>query len=158
MIEKRIYQLISLLKEKNMTIAAAESCTGGLLSAAITSAAGASAVFEGSIISYANRIKQKMLGVDPDILTVHGAVSEPCAKAMAEGVRRNIGADIGVSITGIAGPDGGTPEKPVGTVYIGLSFAGGTKAKRFQFDGSREEVRRQSVEQALCEVLETCFA
>ncbi|MCI8589248.1 MAG: CinA family protein [Clostridiales bacterium] len=156
--KNNINQLISLLKENHMTIAAAESCTGGLLSAAITSAAGASAVFEGSIISYANRIKENMLGVASTILTTHGAVSEPCAKAMAEGVRQKIGADIGVSITGIAGPGGGTPQKPVGTVYIGLSFAGGTLAKRFQFDGSREDVRRQSVAQAIEEVLAACFA
>lgn len=156
--EKRINRLISLLKEKNMTIAAAESCTGGMLSAAITSAAGASAVFEGSIVSYANRIKEKMLGVEAAIFTTHGAVSEPCAKAMADGVKRQIGADIGVSITGIAGPDGGTPQKPVGTVYIGVSYAGGTTAKRFQFEGNREQVRHESVKQALCEVLETCFS
>jgi len=156
--EKRINQLISLLKEKNLTIAAAESCTGGLLSAAFTSVPGASAVFEGSIVSYANRIKEAFLGVDPAILTTHGAVSEPCAKAMAEGVKRQIGADIGVSITGIAGPDGGTPQKPVGTVYIGVSYAGGTMAKRFQFEGNREQVRHESVMQALYEVIETCFA
>ena len=121
MTEQTIQKMIALLKEHGWKIAAAESCTGGLLSAAITSAPGASEVFEGSIISYANRIKQALLGVDGQILDTCGAVSAPCAKAVASGVREKMGADIGVSVTGIAGPGGGTPQKPVGTVFIGVS-------------------------------------
>lgn len=117
MTEQTIQKMIALLKEHGWKIAAAESCTGGLLSAAITSAPGASEVFEGSIISYANRIKQALLGVDGQILDTCGAVSAPCAKAMASGVREKMGADIGVSVTGIAGPGGGTAPKTSGHCF-----------------------------------------
>lgn len=156
MTEQTIQKMIALLKEHGWKIAAAESCTGGLLSAAITSAPGASEVLEGSIISYANRIKQALLGVDGQILDTCGAVSAPCAKAMASGVREKMGADIGVSVTGIAGPGGGTPQKPVGTVFIGVSTnedQGQASAKEFHFTGSRAEIRQASVEQALAQAL-----
>lgn len=113
--------VVQELTEKGMTLATAESCTGGLLAKRITDVSGASGVFETGVVSYANSVKEKLLGVPCEILSTHGAVSEECAKAMAEGVRRLAGSSIGVGITGIAGPGGGTEEKPVGLVYIALS-------------------------------------
>ena len=111
------------LMERNLTIAAAESCTGGMFGAALTDVPGISAVFDSSLVTYSNEAKIRELGVRPETLEKYGAVSEETAREMAEGVRRVSGADIGVSVTGIAGPDGGSEEKPVGTVYIGLATA-----------------------------------
>lgn len=113
--------LVGLLSEKGLKIATAESCTGGLISKMITDVSGASAVFDCGVCSYANIIKEKVLGVSAGDLRTKGAVSEEVAKQMAEGVRKLSGADIGISTTGIAGPTGGTDLKPVGTVYIGVS-------------------------------------
>ncbi|GAA4409483.1 competence/damage-inducible protein A [Nibrella viscosa] len=107
-----------LLNQKKLTLAIAESCTGGYVSAQITKVPGASAYFWGSIVSYANDIKVKSLGLDPGILAEHGAVSEPTIRSMAEGVRRALGTSVGIATSGIAGPDGGTPDKPVGTIWI----------------------------------------
>jgi len=112
---------VKLLTEKGLKVATAESCTGGYLSKRITEVAGSSAVFDCGVISYANQIKEKLLGVKPETLEQYGAVSPETAREMAEGVRGISGADIGVSITGVAGPDGGTEEKPVGLVYVGVS-------------------------------------
>jgi PncC family amidohydrolase len=116
--------VISQATEKNLRIGTAESCTGGLIGAAITSIAGSSAPFKGGIIAYDNSIKISHLGVGEDVLADHGAVSEAVAKAMAEGALSALKIDLAVSVTGIAGPGGGTDEKPVGTVWIGLALKG----------------------------------
>lgn len=122
--------VVKTLKEKGMKIACAESCTGGLLAKRITDVSGSSSVFEMGCVTYSNEVKEKLLGVSHDLLSQYGAVSEPVAKAMAEGVLRLSGADIGIGITGIAGPEGGTAEKPVGLVYISLSDGKNTWVSR----------------------------
>ena len=139
-----------------LTLAAAESCTGGLLGAALTSVSGASEWYPGGVISYSNAVKTKLLGVGEDVLARYGAVSRECAAAMAEGVRGCIGSDIGIGITGIAGPGGGSAEKPVGTVWIGWIGPFGSKTERFLFEGFRQEVRESAVLAALkvaCDLL-----
>lgn len=143
-------KLVKLLKEKGLTITTAESCTGGLISAAITSVSGSSAVFDGGLCSYANRIKSATLGVSEEVLETEGAVSHSCALQMAEGAMKLFDADVAVSVTGIAGPDGGTAEKPVGTVYIcTLTATGKKEVKLCRFTGNRDAVRQQTVETAL---------
>lgn len=138
-----------LLRDRKKTIALAESCTGGLLSARLTDVAGASAYLDRSFVTYSNRAKVEELGVDAALVERVGAVSEEVAAAMAAGARRVAGADIGVGITGIAGPDGGTPEKPVGLVYVALDGAAGTRVRRAVFPGGRERVRYQATQVAL---------
>ena len=128
---------IALLREKGLTLACAESCTGGLISKRITDIAGCSDVFVGGCVSYANEAKIKLLGVSEDTLREWGAVSEQTAKEMAIGVRRVLGTDIGVSVTGIAGPGGGTPEKPVGTVFLGISTRKGDQVRRLSLSSMR---------------------
>ena len=134
-----------LLRECGRTIACAESCTGGLLTSRLTDVAGSSAYVMGAVVSYTNEVKASLVGVHEATLKAFGAVSEETAREMAEGVRRVIPADIGVGITGIAGPGGATAEKPVGLVYM-------THAVRHVFSGSRAEVKRQSTEAALAMV------
>jgi nicotinamide-nucleotide amidase len=142
-------EVLSLLIERGDTIATAESCTGGKLSAMLTACPGASrAVVEG-FVTYSNEAKMRALGVPEAVIRDHGAVSDACARAMAEGARRASGATWALSITGIAGPDGGTEEKPVGTVFIGLAGPSGVKAQRFQFPGDRAWVRTLSCQNAL---------
>lgn len=126
-----------LLIEKNQTLAVAESCTGGYISHLITSVPGSSTYYIGSTISYANEVKSRFLGVSQDVIADKGAVSEEVAKAMAEGVRSTLGSTWAISTTGIAGPGGGTPEKPVGTVWIGLAGPNVLIAKKFQFGNDR---------------------
>lgn len=138
-----------LLLARGMTIACAESCTGGLLTSRLTDIAGSSAYVMGSVVSYTNRIKEKLVGVRHETLLAHGAVSEETAREMAEGIRRAIETDMGVGITGIAGPGGGTATKPVGLVFIAVSGPDGTIVKENHFRGSRTEVKRQSTETAL---------
>jgi len=138
-----------LLRERKLTLALAESCTGGLLSARLTEVPGASAFLERSLVTYSNRSKIEELGVDPGLVERWGAVSEEVAAAMAAGVRRVAGTHIGVGITGIAGPDGGTPEKPVGLVFVSLDGAVGTRVRRAVFPGGRERVRYQATQVAL---------
>jgi nicotinamide-nucleotide amidase len=138
-----------LLVERGARIALAESCTGGLLAARLTEAAGASRYVERGFVTYSNRAKTELLGVPEATLAAHGAVSEPVARAMAEGARRAAGVEVGVGITGVAGPDGGSPEKPVGLVFIALSGAAGDVVRRRQFPGSRERVRFQATQSAL---------
>lgn len=138
-----------LLVEKNARVSFAESCTGGMLTSMIVDLPGASNVLDESHVTYANASKMQVLGVRTDTLDCYGAVSEECACEMAEGVRRISGADYGVSVTGIAGPDGGTPDKPVGTVFIGISDENGTIAQKFQFRGERGWVRTLSCGNAL---------
>lgn len=147
--EKTAAVLVELLKSSGMTCATAESCTGGGVSQAITSVSGASEVFLGGAVTYANSAKEAVLRVSSDTLERYGAVSSECAVEMAEGSRRLYGADIAVSITGIAGPSGGTAEKPVGTVWFAVSSSLGTRAEKAFFQGDRELVRKQAVVHAL---------
>ena len=138
-----------LLLEKGYTIACAESCTGGLLTSCLTDVAGSSAYVKGSVVSYTNEVKHGVLGVSQKLLDTVGAVSSEVAAEMAEGVRRVIGSDIGVSVTGLAGPGGGTAEKPVGLVFIGISGSSGTNVIKCIFKGSRVEVKQQAAQRAL---------
>lgn len=138
-----------MLRERGLTLAVAESCTGGLLGYRITKISGSSDYFLGGVISYANEVKRDVLGVKEEDLRRYGAVSEQVARQMAEGARRVIKADLGVGITGIAGPTGGTPEKPVGLVYIALATPQGTICQRNIFPGDREMVRWRSSQTAL---------
>ena len=145
------YTLVNALKEKKLTIACAESCTGGLIAKSITDVGGCSSVFLGGVVAYANEIKENILGVSGETLKKYGAVSEFTAMEMADGVRRICGSDIGISTTGIAGPDGGTEEKPVGTVYVGFSFKDTTLAFNLKLDPtlSRDEIRTLTVQKIL---------
>lgn len=142
-------RLVSLLRERGMTVTAAESCTGGLVAASIVSVSGASEVFPGSVVSYATRVKEELLGVDGESVQEHTVVSAPVARQMAEGARRLLGTDVAVSVTGLAGPSGGTEEIPVGTVFVGIATAAGAEAFRFSFSGDREAVRRLATDAAL---------
>lgn len=131
------------------TVAVAESCTGGLLASRITDVAGASRYFLAGYVTYSNQAKQDLLGVPPEAIAEHGAVSEQCAQAMAEGAHQRSGADYVAAVTGIAGPGGGTPEKPVGLVYIAVGEAAGTEVHRFVWPGSREQFKRRVSQIAL---------
>lgn len=141
--------VVKLLRDSNKTIASAESCTGGLLSAKITNVSGASKVFNRGIVSYSNIAKIENLNVPEEVLDKYGAVSEETAKYMADGVRNVAGTDIGVSITGIAGPTGGTKEKPVGLVYIGLSTKDKTLAIETRLNGDRYRIRELTCKNVL---------
>lgn len=138
-----------LLIARGLTVSVAESCTGGLLGHRLTNVPGSSAYFERGVLVYSNTAKQELLGVPEAVLRAHGAVSAPCAEAMAAGICRLGGSACGVAITGIAGPDGGTPTKPVGTVFIGLAVSGRIAAHRFHFPGDRAAVKWQSAQMAL---------
>ena len=138
-----------MLAERRLTLATAESCTGGMIGEALTDIPGSSAYYLGGTVTYANSAKGEMLGVDDALIDAHGAVSEQVARAMAEGIRERLGADIAVSVTGIAGPGGGTPEKPVGTVWIGIASARGSHASRHLFGRERAYVRQRASSQAL---------
>jgi len=135
----------SLLAKYNKTIAVAESCTGGLMAHKLTNIPGISQYFERGIVSYSNRAKEELLKVNPDTLKKYGAVSEETAREMAMGIRNSSGTDIGVSITGIAGPSGGSPEKPVGLVYIGYSDSNVCCAEKHIFSGNRTDIKERSV-------------
>lgn len=146
-------KLVERLAELGKTCGTAESCTGGGVGSAITSAAGASAVFQGGIISYDNSVKRNVLGVPQDVLDTKGAVSAECAVAMAEGARRLLKTDFAVSVTGIAGPGGGSAEKPVGLVWFGIASSVNVKTEHSVFHGDRGEVRAAAVEHALAMLL-----
>ena len=137
-----------LLLERRLTLAVAESCTGGLLGHRLTNIPGSTAYFERGALVYSNRAKQELLGVPEETLRVHGAVSAPCAEAMARGICERAGTPCGLAITGIAGPDGGTPAKPVGTVFVGLAVEGHVTARRFRFTGDRVSIKWQSTQAA----------
>jgi nicotinamide-nucleotide amidase len=141
--------VVNLLREHGQSLATAESCTGGLVSHRVTEVPGSSDVFVGGIVAYSNAVKQQELGVPQEVLAQYGAVSEPTARAMAEGVRARLGSHWGIGITGIAGPTGGTPEKPVGLVYIGLSDPTGTLVTRHLFLGDRQTVKWRASQVAL---------
>lgn len=140
---RRIEQIGALLLQRGWRLGTAESCTGGLVAHWITSIPGCSAWYHGGVVAYANATKTALLGVPATMLAQHGAVSEPVARAMAEGVCRHIPAvNIGVSVTGVAGPDGGTADKPVGLVYIGVATAAGrSRVDRLVLSGSRKEIQ-----------------
>jgi PncC family amidohydrolase len=146
---KREKTIGRMLRDRGWSLAVAESCTGGLLGHRITSASGSSAYFVGGVIAYANSVKVRELGVPADLLATEGAVSAPVAQRMAAGVRERLGSDVGVGITGIAGPQGGTREKPVGLVFVAVSGPSGGVVRRFLFEGDRLAVKTAGSEAAL---------
>jgi nicotinamide-nucleotide amidase len=138
-----------LLVERGLTIAVAESCTGGLIASRLTDIAGSSRYVQQAVVTYSNEAKTSLLGVPPEMIAEHGAVSEPVALSMAEGIRSRAGVGVGVGVTGIAGPAGGTPEKPVGTVAVAAVTSRATRATMFRFSGEREQVKFQASQAAL---------
>jgi nicotinamide-nucleotide amidase len=150
-----IREVVHALKRQGLMLATAESCTGGWVAQVITSVAGSSEWFDRGFVAYTNLAKREMLGVSTTILSRHGAVSEQCARAMAEGALTHSHAQVALAITGIAGPSGGTPEKPVGTVcFAWAAKKRDTNSAKHLFTGDRESVRRQSVAMALQGLLE----
>jgi PncC family amidohydrolase len=148
--------LLDKAKAKGVTIGVAESCTGGLLGAAITAMPGSSAVFAGGFLTYSNNLKHRLLGVSNESLETYGAVSEVVAREMAAGARERLGVDIAISITGVAGPGGGSPDKPVGTVCFGIATQDGVTTECQHFDApSRNRVRDYAVIHAMKRLLET---
>lgn len=141
--------VLDLLKERGLTLATAESCTGGLVAARLTAVPGASDVFLGAVVAYSNEVKAAQLGVPEDVLAAHGAVSEQAAAAMAHGARTQLGADVAVAVTGVAGPGGGTEEKPVGLVFLHAAGPAGELARRLDFPGDRETIRQRAAVAAL---------
>ena len=142
--------LLAACRETKIMVATAESCTGGLVAGAITDIAGSSGIFDRGFVTYSNAAKTEMLGVAPDLIAAAGAVSEAVARSMAEGALARSAADLAVAVTGIAGPDGGSAEKPVGLVWLGLARRGGrTATLRQVFPGDRAAVRRATVAKAL---------
>jgi PncC family amidohydrolase len=143
-----------LLLAQGLTLATAESCTGGLVAHRLTNVSGSSAYFLGGFVTYSNEAKERFVGVHHETLLAHGAVSEETAREMARGARQQMGADVAVAITGIAGPTGSTPEKPVGLVYVALSAADAEICRRFVWQGDRESNKIESAEAALQLVLD----
>lgn len=141
--------VLDACRARGLSIAVGESCTGGMLGERLTGVPGSSDVFVGGVIAYADEIKTSLLGVPAAIIREHGAVSEPVVRAMATGARDRTGAEIGIGITGIAGPDGGTPEKPVGTVWVGVDVAGEVQSALLHSWGDRQEVRQRAAQAAL---------
>jgi nicotinamide-nucleotide amidase len=150
-----VQALIHYLGEEGRTLTFAESCTGGRLAAAITAHSGSSAILEGSWVTYANRIKRGWLGVRAETLERDGAVSEACVREMAAGAQQRVGADIAVAVSGIAGPTGAVPGKPVGTVWFGLRNGGQEWTERMHFQGDRNAVQDQAVRHALKMIVES---
>jgi nicotinamide-nucleotide amidase len=143
------YIVYRLLQEKNMTVSIAESCTGGLISGRLTNVSGVSSVFTNAIVTYSNQAKMNFLNVQEKTLRLHGAVSAETAEEMSKGIRQVSGTDVGISVTGIAGPEGGTAEKPVGLFYIGIAIGDSVEAHRYCFPASREKVRWNATTRAL---------
>jgi nicotinamide-nucleotide amidase len=155
--EPAVQALAATLRARGWLIATAESCTGGLIAAACTSVAGSSDWFERGFVTYSNAAKTELLGVPAATLAAHGAVSEEVARALAEGALVHSHAQLAIAVTGIAGPGGAVPGKPVGTVWVALARRGGaTQARRLQLGGDRAAVRTQTVEQALAWLREAC--
>ncbi|HEY7088911.1 MAG TPA: nicotinamide-nucleotide amidohydrolase family protein, partial [Tepidisphaeraceae bacterium] len=138
-----------MLSEKKLTVTTAESCTGGLVAKMITDVSGSSEYFQAGFVTYSNEMKHERLGVSREIINIHGAVSEPVVQAMATNARRLAKADVALSISGVAGPTGGTAAKPVGMVCIGMAHEGGVTARTFNFPGDREWVRDRAAKMAL---------
>jgi len=148
--ERPVEELVlALCRARSLSLATAESCTGGLVSARLTSVPGASDVFRGGIVAYSDELKRAQLGVPDEVLREHGAVSPEAAAAMAAGARKRLGADVAVSVTGVAGPGGGTPEKPVGLVYLHGETPDASHGIEFDFPGDRESIRQRSSVAAL---------
>ena len=147
--EQNFTKLHRTLIEKHLTIATAESCTGGLIAHTLTNASGSSIYFERGVVSYSNTAKKELLDVPDNLLKTHGAVSEAVAMAMADGIRKRSRVDIGISTTGIAGPTGGTQDKPIGLVYIGIATSKKINAEKFQFHGDRLNIKNQICQTAL---------
>lgn len=143
------------LAAQGLTISTAESCTGGLLSHVLTAISGSSDYFMGGVVAYSNAIKEKALGVETHTLVSYGAVSEQTAREMAEGIRTKFGTDVGLSTTGVAGPTGGSPSKPVGLVWMGISTPGETKAFAGHFNGDRLAIMHSTVVEILTQLLKT---
>ena len=141
--------VLDLLRERSLTLGTAESCTGGLVAGRLTDVPGASDVFRGAVVAYGNEVKAAQLGVPEQVLAAHGAVSEETAAAMARGARERLGVDVAVAVTGIAGPDGGTEEKPVGLVFLHAAGPHGEVARRLDFPGDRETIRQRAAVAAL---------
>jgi len=148
-----IDEIMALCGEAGWTFGTAESCTGGLIGGAVTAAPGVSEFYKGGIVSYSNEIKERVLGVDGATLATVGAVSRECAGQMAQGARRVLDVDFSVAVTGIAGPGGATPDKPVGLVYIATASPGGVDVTRNLFKGDRDAVRAATVQAALAQLL-----
>ena len=142
-------KLVSLLLEKGLTVTTAESCTGGMIASKIVNVSGASEVFHAGFVTYANSAKEAYAGVLSETLQTYGAVSSQVALEMARGVAKTAGAEVGISVTGIAGPGGGSVEKPVGLVYIGCHVCGKTDYKEFNFTGDRLTIRQNSAKEAV---------
>lgn len=138
----------------DISLGTAESCTGGLVAHWVTEVAGSSAYFLGGVVSYSNSVKQAMIGVPTDVLEAHGAVSAQVARAMAIGARARLGVDLAVAVTGVAGPDGGTADKPVGLTYVAVADGSGEAVQRFMWTGDRSANKRSSAEAALRAVLD----
>lgn len=154
-VDQQVAQLSSLLRQHNYRMATAESCTGGLIAAHMTSLAGSSEVFERGWVTYTNEAKHAELGVDISVFEQHGAVSEACVLAMAKGALKYSAAQVSVAVSGIAGPSGATKDKPVGTVWIAWAIAhSACDALCFLFDGERQQVREQAVAQALAGLIQ----
>lgn len=147
--EKLLENIFSKLDKLNLLIATAESCTGGLIAHTLTNVSGSSNFFDRGIVTYSNRAKIQLLGVSEEVLKQKGAVSHEVAKSMADGIRTRSKVDIGISTTGIAGPTGGTKEKPVGLVFIGISTEKNTIVKKFHFSGNRTENKESTCNEAL---------
>ena len=141
--------VLALCRERSLTIATAESCTGGLIGARLTAVPGSSDVYVGGVVAYSNRIKESMLGVPKELIIRVGAVSEDVAKAMAAGARERLGADVGIAVTGIAGPAGGSAEKPVGTVWVAVQIGEDIRTFGRVYIGDRGEVRSRASQAAL---------
>lgn len=142
-------QVGELMRQRGLTLATAESCTGGLLSHRLTNVSGSSGYFLGGVVAYSDRLKETLLDVAPETLRAHGAVSEETAREMARGARQSLGADVAISITGIAGPTGGTAKKPVGLMYVGLSSPGKERCRRILLEQDRLGNKQQAVEAAM---------
>ena len=147
--DAKAQKLLETFRKKGLTFAAAESCTGGLVNERLTAIAGSSDVVEGGVVSYSNNVKMRLLGVKRETLSVFGAVSEETAVLMAKNAVSALGCDCSIAVTGIAGPDGGTPEKPVGTVYISCSCSGNITVEKLALRGGREAIRQRAAARAV---------
>ncbi len=153
-VKELVDRLFHLLERTDLTVAVAESCTGGLLGGALTAQPGSSACFRGGVIAYSNRVKVNLLGVEKSVLRERGAVSNKICAQMAAGVSEKIRSDVSLAVTGIAGPGGGSPDKPVGLVYTGSRVKSDVRVIENNFSGSRSEIRLQSVEKCISQLIE----
>ncbi|AMK10458.1 MAG: CinA family protein [Pseudodesulfovibrio sp.] len=145
LVARAVAEIGECLRVQDHLLATAESCTGGLIASTLTDTPGSSEWFAGSVVAYANQVKTKLLGVPETTLEQYGAVSEPVVIAMAQGALKALDADVSVAVSGIAGPGGGTPDKPVGTVWIAWAWPGGNRARQYNFQGTRDQIKGQTV-------------